>query len=172
MDADHQKIKAVNKGAKKIGKLTKHWREPLSEYWNVPLMEGETILRRSPNQELLTKSYTEKAVGFIRANKNKPFFLYLAHSMPHVPLFRSDSFKEVSTAGLYGDVIEEIDWSVGQVLQTLVESWDLGDAGSGNWIDASTPLRLAPGPHQHTAVLIGPAGKIAIGPEWYHFVVE
>jgi len=119
MDADYKKIREVNKGAEKIGRLTKHWLEPRSEYWNVPLMEGATILQRSPNQEMLTKTYTEKAIQFIRANKDKPFFFYLAHNMPHVPLFRSDAFKGVSTGGLYGDVIEEIDWSVGQVLQTL-----------------------------------------------------
>ncbi|MCF7848250.1 MAG: sulfatase [Kiritimatiellales bacterium] len=120
MDGDNVKIKAANKGiSKNLWIEGKHWKEPRSEYWNVPLMEGETILQRSPNQELLTKTYTEKSIDFIRTRKSKPFFLYLAHSMPHVPLFRSDAFKDVSTAGLYGDVIEEVDWSVGQIMRTL-----------------------------------------------------
>ena len=82
-------------------------------------MQGEEVLERSPNQELLTKNYTEKAIEFIKEKKHGPFFLYLAHSMPHVPLFRSDKFKNISTTGLYGDVIEEIDWSVGQIIKTL-----------------------------------------------------
>jgi len=98
-----------------------HWKNPKSEYWDVPLMQGEEILERAPDQHQLTKSYTEKAVEFIKANKEDPFFLYLAHSMPHVPLFTSEEFSGVSTAGLYGDVIEEIDWSVGQVIKTLEE---------------------------------------------------
>jgi arylsulfatase A-like enzyme len=119
MDADSEKVRIADNGAEHAWHEGRHWDEPRSEYWNVPLMDGETILRRAPNQEQLTKVYTEKSVAFIRANKQKPFFLYLAHSMPHVPLFRSDAFKDVSTAGRYGDVIEELDWSVGQIMQTL-----------------------------------------------------
>jgi len=70
-------------------------------------------------QKMLTTWYTEHAVKFIEKNKDRPFFLYLAHSMPHVPLFVSDKFRGKSKAGLYGDVIMEIDWSVGQILETL-----------------------------------------------------
>ncbi|MGI9243501.1 MAG: sulfatase family protein [Verrucomicrobiales bacterium] len=95
---------------------------PKSEYWNVPLLRGEKEIERSPDQTQLTKRYTEEAVGFIRKQvAGTPFFLYLAHSMPHVPLFASEKFSGKSSAGLYGDVIEEIDWSVGQVLDTLRE---------------------------------------------------
>jgi arylsulfatase A-like enzyme len=94
-------------------------REPKSEYWNVPLLRNEKELERSPDQSLLTKRYTEEAVAFIRASKAKPFFLYLAHSMPHVPLFTSKDFAGRSPRGLYGDVVEELDWSVGEVLKTL-----------------------------------------------------
>ena len=97
--------------------------EPKSEYWNVPILRGEEEIERSPDQTQLTKRYTEEAVGFIsRQEKATPFFLYLAHSMPHVPLFASERFSGKSTAGLYGDVIEEIDWSVGQVLDSLRET--------------------------------------------------
>src|SRR4029077_15503875 len=69
----------------------------------------------------LTTDYTDKAVQFIKKNKDSPFFLYMAHSMPHVPLHVSERFKGKSEAGAYGDVIMEIDWSVGQILQTLKE---------------------------------------------------
>ncbi len=71
---------------------------------------------------MLTTWYTERAVSFIERHKDQPFFLYVPHSMPHVPLFVSDKFKDKSPAGLYGDVIQEIDWSVGQILATLKEN--------------------------------------------------
>ena len=95
--------------------------EPESEYWNVPLMRDTEIIERPADQETITKRYTEETVKFIRENKDGPFFAFLAHSLPHVPLFTADEFKGVSRRGLYGDVIEEIDWSVGQVLQALEE---------------------------------------------------
>ncbi|MFN4259293.1 MAG: sulfatase [Gemmataceae bacterium] len=93
--------------------------DPKIEYWNVPLMRDDKIIERPADQHTITKRYTEEAVRFIRENKQKPFFLYLPHTMPHVPLFTSREFDGKSSRGLYGDVIEEIDWSVGQVLQTL-----------------------------------------------------
>ena len=95
--------------------------EPRSEYWNVPLMRDDEIIERPADQTSLTRRYTEEAVAFIEAHREEPFFLYLPYTMPHVPLFRSDEFVDTSAAGLYGDVIEEIDWSVGQVLDTLRE---------------------------------------------------
>ena len=95
--------------------------EPKSEYWNVPLMRGSEVIERPANQSLLTKRYTEEAVTFIEAHREQPFFLYLPYTMPHVPLFTSDEFVETSAAGLYGDVIEEIDWSVGRILDSLRE---------------------------------------------------
>ncbi|WP_339925004.1 sulfatase [uncultured Cyclobacterium sp.] len=88
-------------------------------YPPLPLYQNESIIDTLRDQSLLTTWYTEKAVDFIDRNNEKPFFLYLAHSMPHVPLFVSDKFKGKSKAGLYGDVIMEIDWSVGQVMQAL-----------------------------------------------------
>ncbi len=71
------------------------------------------------DQTMLTTWYTEKAVDFINRRKAEPFFLYVPHSMPHVPIFVSDQFKGKSGAGLYGDVIMELDWSVGQIVQAL-----------------------------------------------------
>lgn len=92
---------------------------PKVEYWNVPLMRDLEIQERPADQTTITRRYAEEAVSFIRKNKDENFFLYLPHSLPHVPLFRSKEFEGKSLRGLYGDVIEEIDWSVGQVLQTL-----------------------------------------------------
>ena len=92
---------------------------PKSAYWNVPLMRNNDIIERPADQTTITKRYTEEAVRFIEKNREKPFFLYLAHSMPHVPLFTSPEFAGKSLRGLYGDVVEEIDWSVGQVLESL-----------------------------------------------------
>lgn len=69
----------------------------------------------------LTKIYTKEATNFIKRNKNKPFFLYLPHTMPHVPLGASKDFRGKSAGGFYGDVIEELDWSMGEILKTLKE---------------------------------------------------
>jgi arylsulfatase A len=86
---------------------------------DLPLIEGERIVEYNPDQTQLTTWYTEHAVRFIEKNKDRPFFLYVPHSMAHVPLFVSDKFKGKSERGLYGDVMMEIDWSVGQILSTL-----------------------------------------------------
>jgi arylsulfatase A-like enzyme len=87
----------------------------------LPLWDGERIVEHNPNQAYLTRNYTQRAVAFIRKNHQRPFFLYVAHSMPHVPLFVSEPFQGTSQQGLYGDVIQEIDWSVGQILDALGE---------------------------------------------------
>ena len=78
-------------------------------------------LEQPADQTTITKRYAEEAVDFIRAHRDEPFFVYVPHSMPHVPLFRSPEFEGHSEAGLYGDVIEEIDWSVGRILDALEE---------------------------------------------------
>jgi len=88
---------------------------------DLPTYEGNKIIGYNTDQSRFTTDYTEKTIHFIRKNKNKPFFVYLAHSMPHVPLAVSDKFKGKSEQGLYGDVMMEIDWSVGEVLKTLRE---------------------------------------------------
>jgi predicted neuraminidase len=94
-------------------------------YPKLPLIENETIVDADvtpEDQPKLTTQYTERAVKFIAANKEKPFFLYVAHSMPHVPLFVSDKYKGKSRQGMYGDVIEEIDWSVGKIMNALEDA--------------------------------------------------
>jgi len=91
-------------------------------------------------QPTLTKRYTEDAVQWIRMHKEHPFFLFVAHSMPHVPIFRSPAFVGHSKAGLYGDVIEELDWSVGQLVRTLYETGISGNtlifftSDNGPWL--------------------------------------
>jgi arylsulfatase len=86
----------------------------------LPLIQGDSVVQYlDDDQNMLTTWYTEKAVDFIDGNKDKPFFLYVAHNMPHVPLFVSDKFRGTSERGLYGDVIAEIDWSVQQIDEAL-----------------------------------------------------
>ncbi len=94
-------------------------KHPTAKFPDLPLMEGEKIIGHNPDQSKLTAQYTERAVEFITKNKAGPFFLYLAHSMPHVPLHVSERFAGKSKQGLYGDVLMELDWSVGQILDTL-----------------------------------------------------
>ena len=92
------------------------------EYPNLPIYDGEKKFREEMSIDdlnHLTTWYAERAVKFIDRNKSHPFFLYVAHSMPHVPLGVSDKFRGKTERGLYGDVIEEIDWSVGQILDAL-----------------------------------------------------
>lgn len=89
------------------------------DYPPLPMYEDDNVVELMPDQTQLTTDYTTRSVRFIEQNRNQPFFLYLAHSMPHVPLYVSDKFKGKSGQGLYGDVMQEIDWSVGEVLKTL-----------------------------------------------------
>jgi arylsulfatase A len=88
-------------------------------WWNCTLMRDETAIEHPADLSTLTSRYTEEAIKFIRANKKKPFFLYFPHTYPHTPLFASKKFKDTSPRGLYGDVVEELDWSVGRILETL-----------------------------------------------------
>lgn len=91
-------------------------------YPELPLMLGTKVIEENPDQGQITKRYTEQATKFIRENAQKPFFLYLAHAFPHVPLFTNDRFRGKSERGLYGDVVEELDWSVGEIMKVLVEN--------------------------------------------------
>ena len=89
---------------------------------DIELYENETPIRVLKDQTFLTQALTDKAISFIKRNKDNPFFLYLPHPQPHVPLFVSDSKRNTQKRGLYGDVIHEIDASVGQILETLKEN--------------------------------------------------
>ena len=92
---------------------------PIFNFPDLPLYENETVIDTLTEQSQLTTQITERSVDFINRNKENPFFLYVPHPQPHVPLFVSDKFKGKSKRGLYGDVIMEIDWSVGQILEAL-----------------------------------------------------
>jgi len=85
----------------------------------LPLMRDAKVVELDPDQRLLTRRYTEEAVRFIATHKDAPFFLYLAHNMPHVPIYASDKFQGTTEHGLFGDVIAEIDWSVGEINAAL-----------------------------------------------------
>ncbi len=98
------------------------WQGTVFDFPELPLVEDEEVIDTLHDQSLITSWYTERAVDFVNRNADKPFFLYVPHSMPHVPLYVSDRFKGKSKGGLYGDVIEEIDWSSGQILQALKDS--------------------------------------------------
>ncbi len=95
------------------------WQGSVFNFPELPLIENETVIDTLEDQSMITTQYTERAVNFISRKKSEPFFLYVAHNMPHVPLFVSEKFKGKSKAGLYGDVIEEIDWSTGKILKAL-----------------------------------------------------
>jgi arylsulfatase A len=129
-------------------------------YPDLPLFDGDEVKIAevtASDQEQLTTWYTEKVVKFIEENQARPFFLYLAHNMPHVPLHVSDKFRGKTSRGLYGDVIEEIDWSVGQVLDALKrtglegDTWVIFTSDNGPWLSYGThagsafPLREGKG---------------------------
>ena len=96
--------------------------ERLKKWPHLPLIEGNQVINpkvTGKDQEQITTQLTERSVRFIEKNKDNPFFLYVPHPMVHVPLYVSDKFKGKSKAGLFGDVMMEVDWSVGQILETL-----------------------------------------------------
>ncbi|WP_419213658.1 sulfatase [Maribacter sp. X9] len=95
---------------------------PVFNFGPLELYENETVIDTLTDQTNLTTMITERSVDFIKRNKDNPFFLYVPHPQPHVPLFVSDKFKGKSGRGLYGDVIMEIDWSVGEILKALKEN--------------------------------------------------
>ena len=92
---------------------------PDTKDYNVPLLRGTEVIERPADQNTITQRYTDEAIAFIEKHRSEPFFLYVPHSMPHIPLFVSPAHRGQSPAGLYGDVIEEIDHSVGRILDTL-----------------------------------------------------
>ncbi|MEZ4896586.1 MAG: sulfatase [Saprospiraceae bacterium] len=105
-----------------IGGYLKFWtseeRRDIHSF-NVPLMRNTEVIERPANQHTITKRYTDETIKFINEHQNNPFFVYLAYNLPHVPLFASEKFEGTSPRGLYGDVVEEIDYHVGRVLDTL-----------------------------------------------------
>lgn len=94
---------------------------PKSMYPPLPLLRNEKVIETEPDQRYITQRYTKEAIQFIVANAAKPFFLYLPHTMPHWPQYSSEQFAGKSANGKWGDAVEEVDWSTGQILKTLKE---------------------------------------------------
>jgi len=128
-----------------------------TKHYNVPLIENETEIERPADQNTITRRYTQKAIEYIKENKGGPFFLYLAHNLPHIPLFAHPDFVGSSKRGIYGDVLQEIDDGIGQIIQTL-KDLDLQDntivlftSDNGPWLSFHThggsagPLRAGKG---------------------------
>lgn len=119
-----------------------------NDMFPTPVMRNGDVVEEQANQDTLTQRYTEEAISFIERAKAAPFFLYLAHNMPHIPLHASERFRGKSAGGLYGDVVEELDWSVGEVLKAL-KRFDLDRdtvvffaSDNGPWYQGSAgPLR-------------------------------
>ncbi|MCL7763989.1 sulfatase [Polaribacter sp. Z014] len=124
---------------KKVDSGEKKYKNELKD--KAPLLRGNEIVEYPTNQTTLTERYTKEAVSFIKKNKEKPFFLYFAHSFPHVPIFVGDKFKGISGTSPYYDAIAEIDWSVGEVFKALKE----------NGLDKNTLVIFASdnGPNSH-----------------------
>jgi len=106
-------------------------RRGFDEYFGIPysndmnprvLMHNDEVIEESVKLETLTQRYTERAVKFIHDNRDGPFFLYVPQTYPHIPLGASEQFRGKSSEGLYGDVVEELDWSVGQIRQALKQN--------------------------------------------------
>ncbi len=129
-------------------------------YPDLPMYDGDKIVipaMTHEDQNQMTTWYTEHAVSFIERHKDQPFLLYVAHNMPHVPLHVSDKFRGKTERGLYGDVIEEIDWSVGQILDALKRNgldentWVIFTSDNGPWLSygnhagSAYPLREGKG---------------------------
>lgn len=141
---------APNSETKYFSNFRKYNVDPKSSNWNVPLMQSrkmaesfnDEILERPTDQTLLTKKYTEGSVNYInkQAKRGEPFLLYLAFTMPHVPLFASEEFDGKSGAGRYGDTLAEIDWSVGAIRDALIangidkETLVIFSSDNGPWL--------------------------------------
>jgi arylsulfatase A-like enzyme len=134
--------------------------ERLKKWPHLPLIDGNEVINpkvSGKDQEMLTTQYTERAVSFIEKNKDNPFFVYIPHGMVHVPLYVSDKFKGKSGAGLFGDVMMEVDWSVGEIMKVLRKN-DLHEntlfiftSDNGPWLNygdhagSAAPLREGKG---------------------------
>lgn len=101
---------------------SKHHPSLAAEMPPLPLIEQDKVIETDPDQSQFTTKITAKAVSFIRRNQGRPFLLYLPHIMPHVPIFASPRFKGRNPSGLYADVVEELDWSVGMVVAALEQT--------------------------------------------------
>ena len=152
-----------------------HFKAPL-HFWENGKIKVERMTKKE--QPMLTTWYTEHAVDFVRRNKSNPFLLYVPHSMPHVPIFRSEKFAGKSGAGVYGDVMMELDWSVGRIMASLAENgledntFVIMTSDNGPWTSygnhaGHTPFREAKGTSfdggTRSACIMKYPGKIKAG---------
>jgi arylsulfatase A-like enzyme len=151
------RLRAAGRGAETtaaFANLYEYFKDPKVEYWNSPLWRSQknaggfedAVIEQPIEQTTLTRRITEEAVRFIEASGDEPFLAYIPHSMPHLPLFASEEFQGSSIAGPYGDVVQELDWSVGQVRAAL-ERLGIADdtlviftSDNGPWNEANIPL--------------------------------
>ncbi len=142
-----------------LGHQEAHWptNHGFNEYYGLPysndmtplaLYRGTEVVEEPVDQTTLTKRYTEESIRFIEESGDTPFFLYLAHAFPHIPLFASEQFDGKSEAGLYGDTVEELDWSTGEILEALKRlgkdenTLVVFTSDNGPWFEGSSgPLR-------------------------------
>lgn len=138
-DAEQRAAALARRGAKYAKPMAAHHEAPLFFSQVTPDGVIDTV-EKATDQSQLTRRATERAVDFIQRSAGKPFFLYMPYSMPHTPLFRSDEFVDRSLAGRYGDVVEEIDWSVGAIRDALAEAGVLNNtlvvftSDNGPWL--------------------------------------
>jgi len=159
------------------------WKDPESTLtkWKTPLMENEKIVELPVDQRTVTRRYTDKAVDFIKTNKDKPFFVYLPHSMPHIPLYVPDEVRDPDPQNAYTNVIEHIDAEVGRVMDTIRElglsenTYVIYTTDNGPWLQfknhggSAGPLREGKGTtfeggQRVPCVMWGP-GRIPAGTE-------
>ena len=140
-----------------LGVQAEYWptKHGFDEFFGVPhsndmpdfvLYEGEESVQAPAEQTALTRRFTVRAVDFIRRNESRPFFLYVAYTAPHIPLFASEAFAGQSKAGRYGDVVEELDWSVGEIRKAVDEIGALENtivvftSDNGPWFEGDAGL--------------------------------
>jgi arylsulfatase A len=174
-----------NKG-KPRGAWDKSWNEPeeMFKKWGTPLMQDEEIIELPCDQRTITRRYTDKAIEFVKANKKKPFFLYLPHSMPHLPLFVPDDVRNPDVKNAYINTIEHIDTETGRLLKTVKDlglsenTYIIFTSDNGPWskfgnnfAGKATPLRGSKGDHteggQRVPCVMWAPGRIPAGTETY-----
>ncbi len=125
----------------------------LSSFEPMQLRDGDRVIETPADQSMLTRRYTERAMEFVRQHKDKPFFIYLAHTMPHIPQYASPDFEGKSKGGLFGDCVQELDWSTDKILALLrelkIDQNTLviftSDNGAGNRAVKANPYERFPG---------------------------